>query len=159
MLALHSRVPGSRWVVTPWWLSGSEDLFCTVLFILTTSPYYLLLPLGPYHFCPFCAHLCMKCSLAISDFPEEISSLSHCIVFLYCINHWGRLSSLSLLFSGTLHSDGCTFPLPLCFCFPSFLSYFKASSDNHFALLHFFFLGMVLVTISSTMLQRREKKR
>ena len=25
----------------------------------------------------------MKCSLGISDFLEEISSLSHCIVFLY----------------------------------------------------------------------------
>ena len=121
-LTSHSRMSGSRWVVTPWWLSGSEDLFCTVLFILTTSPYYLLLPLGPYHFCPFCAHLCMKCSLAISDFPEEISSLSHCIVFLYCINHWGRLSSLSLLFSGTLHSDGCIFPFLLCLFLSSFLS-------------------------------------
>src|SRR5574337_73863 len=29
------------------------------------------------------AHLCMKCSLAISNFLEEISSLSHSVVFLY----------------------------------------------------------------------------
>ena len=29
------------------------------------------------------SHLCMKCSLAISNFPEEVSSLSHSIVFLY----------------------------------------------------------------------------
>ena len=29
----------------------------------------------------------------------------------------------------------------------------KASSDNHFALLHFFFLGMVLITASYTVLQ------
>ena len=29
------------------------------------------------------AHLCMKCSLGISDFFEEISSLSHSIVFIY----------------------------------------------------------------------------
>ena len=28
-------------------------------------------------------HLCMKCSLSISNFLEEISSLSHSIVFLY----------------------------------------------------------------------------
>ena len=28
------------------------------------------------------AHLCMKCSLGISNFLEEISSLSHSIVFL-----------------------------------------------------------------------------
>ena len=40
-------------------------------------------------------------------------------------------------------------PLP----FTSFLftAICKASSDNHFALLHFFFLGMVLITASSTM--------
>ena len=29
------------------------------------------------------AHLCMKCSFGISNFPEEISSLSHSVVFLY----------------------------------------------------------------------------
>src|SRR5574341_748183 len=31
----------------------------------------------------YCAHLCMKCSLGISNFLEEISRLSHSIVFLY----------------------------------------------------------------------------
>ena len=30
----------------------------------------------------YCAHLCMKCSLGISNFLEEVSSLSHSI-FLY----------------------------------------------------------------------------
>ena len=29
------------------------------------------------------AHLCLKCSLGISNFLEEISSLSHSVVFLY----------------------------------------------------------------------------
>ena len=50
-------------------------------------------------------HLCMKCSLGISNFLD-ISSLSHSIVFLLflCIVHLRRLSYLSLLFSGTLHS-------------------------------------------------------
>ena len=37
--------------------------------------------------------------------------------------------------------------------FSSFLSICKASSDNHFAFLHFFFLGMVLITASYTMSQ------
>ena len=42
-------------------------------------------------------------------------------------------------------------PLPL----PSLLfsAICKASSDNHFAFLHFFFLGMVLITASCTMSQ------
>ena len=35
-LTLYSRMPDSRWVITPLWLSGSEDLFCIVLCILAT---------------------------------------------------------------------------------------------------------------------------
>ena len=31
----------------------------------------------------YCTHLCMKCSLGVSNFLEEISSFSHYIVFLY----------------------------------------------------------------------------
>ena len=31
----------------------------------------------------YCAHLCMKCSLGISNFLEEISRLSHSVAFLY----------------------------------------------------------------------------
>ena len=46
-----------------------------------------MLLLGPYHFCPFWAHLCMTCSLGISNFLEVISSLSHSIVFL-CFFAW-----------------------------------------------------------------------
>ena len=49
----------------------------------------------------------MKCSLGISPilfFP----------LFL-CIDHWGRLSYLSLLFFGTLHSNRYSFPFLLCF--------------------------------------------
>ena len=43
---------------------------------------------------PFHAHLCMKCSLGISDFLEEISSLSHSIVSLYFFALIRRLSYL-----------------------------------------------------------------
>ena len=59
----------------------------------------------------------MKCSLGISNFLEEISSLSHSIIFLLflCIDHWERLSYLSLLFFGTLNSDAYIFPFLICF--------------------------------------------
>ena len=57
----------------------------------------------------------MKCSLGISNYLDEISSLSYSIVFLYffaLITEEGFL--LSLLFFGTLHSDGYIFPFLLC---------------------------------------------
>ena len=53
----------------------------------------------------------MKCSL-VSPILLKIS-----LVFPFCcfpLYHWGRLSYLSLLFFGSLHSDGYVFPLELC---------------------------------------------
>ena len=38
LLTSHSRMSGSRWVITPSWLPGHDDLFCIVLLcILATS--------------------------------------------------------------------------------------------------------------------------
>ena len=63
---------------------GHEDSFCTVLLcILATSSKYPQLLLGHTISVLYCAHLCMKCSLGISNFLEVVSSLSHSIVFLY----------------------------------------------------------------------------
>ena len=58
----------------------------------------------------------MKCSPGISNFLEEISSLSHSVVFLYffvLIPEEDFFVS-SLLSFGTLHSNGNIFP----FLFP-----------------------------------------
>ena len=83
-LISHSRLSGSRWWSHRRDYLGREDRFCTVLLcILAISSSYLLLLLGSYHFCPYRAHLCMKCSFGISGFLEEIPSLSHSVVFLY----------------------------------------------------------------------------
>ena len=90
----------------------------------------------------------MKNSLGISNFLDEISSFQFCFPLFLCIDHWGRLSYLSLLFFGTLNSDEYIFPFFLCL----FTVICKASSDNHFAFLLFFFLGVVLITASCTML-------
>ena len=52
-LTSHSRMSGSRWVITPSWLCWSWRYFCTVLLcIVAISSQYLLLLLGPYNFCP-----------------------------------------------------------------------------------------------------------
>ena len=37
---------------------------------------------------------------------------------ILCTDRWGRLSYLSLLFFGTLHSNGYIFPFVLCFLLP-----------------------------------------
>ena len=69
-----------------------------------------------FPFLSFIVSLCMKCSLGISNFLEEISSLSHAIAFLYyfaLITEEGFL--ISLLFFGTLHSYGYIFPFLLFF--------------------------------------------
>ena len=98
----------------------------------------------------------MKCPLGISNFLEDISNfLFYYFPLFLCTDHWGRLSYLSLLFSGTLHSNGYIFPFfsPLPFASLLFTSICKASSDNHFAFLRFFFLEMVLITASCTMSQ------
>ena len=50
----------------------------------------------------YCAPLCMKCSLGISNFLDEIPSLSHSIVFLYfflCALKKAFLSLLGILWN------------------------------------------------------------
>ena len=82
-LILHSKMSGSTLVITPLWLSGSLRSFLYSSSVYSCFLLYLPLLLGTHRFCPFTAHLCMKCSLGISNFLEEISSLSHSVVFLY----------------------------------------------------------------------------
>ena len=75
----------------------------------------------------------------------------YCFHLFLFIDRWGRLSYLTLVFFGTLHSDAYIFPF-LCFWL-LFTAICKASSASHFAFWHFFFLGMVLITASYTMSQ------
>ena len=132
-LTSHSRMSGPKGAITPSWLSGSLSSF---LYGSSVYSCHLLTSSASVRTVSvlYCAHLCMKCSLGISNFLEEISSLSHSIAFLFlCIDHWGKLSYLSLLFFGTLPIS------PLSFSSLLFSAICKASSDNHFAFLHFFF--------------------
>ena len=91
----------------------------------------------------YCAHLCMKCSLGISNFLEEISSLSHSIVFLYffamIIEEDFFLSLLPILCNSALRCLYLSFS-PLLFTSLLFTAIYKASSDNHFAFFAFIFL-------------------
>ena len=79
-LTSHSRMSGSRWVITPSWLSWSwrsilhsSSVYSCHLFLISSTSVRSL---------PFLSY-CMKCSRGISNFLEEISSLSHSVVCLY----------------------------------------------------------------------------
>ena len=96
----------------------------------------------------YCAHLCMKCSCGISNFLEEISSLSHSI-FSLCF--FALITEAGFLISPCYSLELCI-QMRISFLFSLlFLAICKASSDNHFAFLHFCFLGMVLIPVSCTM--------
>ena len=94
----------------------------------------------------------MKCSLGIPNFLEQLSSLSHSIVFLYffaLIAKEGFLISTCYSLKFCIQM-GISLIFSLAFHFSSFYSYCKTSSDSHFAFLHFFFSGMVLIPASCT---------
>ena len=95
----------------------------------------------------------MKCSLGISNFLEEISSLSHSIVFLYCFaltTEEAFLSLLVFLVSHRILWNSVWVYLEFKWVYLSFsplllASLFSAickpSSDNHFAFLLYFSWG------------------
>ena len=145
-LTSHSRMSGSRWLVTASWLSGSLRSF-----LCRSSVYSCQTFLNIFWFCLvhtisvlYCAHLCMKCSLVSLGFLKR--SLAFSILLFSSISlHWSlrnTLSVLPILWNSAFRLIYLSFsPLP----FTSFLfsATCKASSDNHFAFLHFCFLGMV----------------
>ena len=148
----HSRMSGSRWVIIPSWLSGSwrsflysSSVYSCHLFLISSASVNSLPFLELY-----CAHLCMKCSLGISNFLEEMSSLSISVVFLFffaLIAEEGFLISPCYLWNSAFRCLYLSFsPLPFASLF--FTAICKASTGSHFAFLHFFFLGMITVPYS-----------
>ena len=80
----YSRMSGSRWVITPLWLSGSwrsflynSSVYSCHLFLIS-SPSVRSIP-----FLSFIEPIFAWNVPGISNFLEEISGLSHSIVFLY----------------------------------------------------------------------------
>ena len=83
-LTSHSRMSGLRCGITLSSLSGSWRSFFVHFFCV-----FLPSLLNIFCFCLvhtisvlYWAHLCVKCSLGISNFLEKISRLSHSVVFL-----------------------------------------------------------------------------
>ena len=118
---------GSKWVITPSWLSGSwwsflcsSSVYSCHLFLISSIyvrsiPFLSLIePIFAWNV-PLVYIIFLKRSLV---FPILLFS-SICL-------HWSlrRLSYLSLLFFGTLPSNGYIFPFLLCFSLFLFLKLF-----------------------------------
>ena len=154
-LTSHSRMSGSRWVVTPSWLSGSwrsvlssSSVYSCHLFLISSAydrsmPFLsFIVPIFAWNV-PLVSLIFLKRSLV---FP---------ILLFFSISlHWllrnTFLSLLALLCNSAFRWDYLSFS-PLLFAFLLFTAIYKSSSDNHFAFLHFFSMGMALIPITYIM--------
>ena len=123
--------------------SNHKELFCIVVLILVTSS-------NLFRFCEvltvsvlYHVHPCMKYSLDISNFLEEISSLSHSIVFLY---FFALVAEEGFLISPCYSLELCiqmgiSFLFSFAFRFPSFHSYLYGPLRQTSSFFAFLFLG------------------
>ena len=116
-LTSHSRMSGSRWVITSLWLSGSWRSFLdsssvySCHFFLISSTYVKFIPFLSFiepifaWNVPLVSLIFLKRSLVfpICSFPLFI-----------CIDHWRRIFYL-LLLSGTLHSSSLVTMISKCY--------------------------------------------
>ena len=153
-LTLHSRMSGSRWVITPSWLSGSwrsflysSSMYSCRLFLLSSASVRSILflsfivPIFAWKF-PLVSLIFLQRSLV---FPF------YCFPLFLCIDHWGRifffLTLLNTLWNSAFKWLYLSFS-PLLFASLLFTAICKASPESHFAFLHFFSMGMVLIPVS-----------
>ena len=96
----------------------------------------------------------MKCSLGIFNFLKR-SLVFPIILFssvsLHCSLLEGFLNLLDIFWNSAFRLVYISFS-PLPFTSLLFSAICQASSDNHFAFLHYFFLWMLFITTSYTML-------
>ena len=147
-LTSHSRMSGSRSVITPSWLSGlwrsflySSSVYSCYLFLISSVsvrsiPFLSFIePIFAWNV-PLVSLIFLKRSLV---FPSVVLSLSL---------HWSLrkafLPLLAILWNFAFKWVYFSFS-PLLFASLLFTAICKASSDSCFDFFHFFFLGMVLI--------------
>ena len=150
----HSRRYGSRLVTTSCWLSrslrpflySSSVYYCHLSLI--SSAYVRSLQLLSFTMLILARKVPLVSPIFLKKFLVFLILLFSSIS-LHCLR---RPSYLSLLFLGFSIQLGISFlsPLPFAFLLSSAICY--TSSDHHFALMDFFFFGMVLVTALCTIL-------
>ena len=148
---------GSRWVTTPSWLSGSWQSFlysssmysCHLLLISSASarsvPFLSFIEVIVAWNIPLVSLIFWKRSLVFLILL--FSSIS-----FYLSLRWSFLSLLAILWNSAFKWVYLSF-CPLLLASLLFTAICKASSDRHFAFLHFFSMGMVLIPVSCTMSQ------
>ena len=150
-LTSQSRMSGSRWVITPLWLSGSwksflynSSVYSCHLFLISAAS------VRSMPFLSFIVPIFVWSSPLVSLIFFKRSCLSYFILFLYffaLITKEGFLISLAILWNSAFKRVYLSFS-PLSLASLLFSASRMASSDKYFAFLHFFFLGMVLITSS-----------
>ena len=156
-LTLHSRMSGSRWVITPSWLSVSLKSF---LYSSSVYSHHLFLIFSvSVRSIPFLSFIEPIFAwniplLSLIFLTRTLFYPFYCLPLLLYIDHLRKafLSLLAILWNSAFRWVYLSFsPMPLASL--PFTAICKASSDNHFAFLHFFFMGMMLITASCTMSQ------
>ena len=155
-LTSHSRMSGSRWVKTPLWLTGSWRSFLYNFSVY--SHYFFLISSASVRFIPFLSFIVPL--FAWNGPLVSLIFLKRSLVFLILLFssislHWSLKKAflpppLAILWNCAFKWVYLSFS-PLRFTSLLFTVVCKASSDSHFAFLHFFFLGMVLIPVSYTM--------
>ena len=151
LLTSHYRMSGSRWVITPLWLSGSWRSFLYGPSVFSCHFLYLLLLLGP--FLSFIEPI-FAWNVPLVSLIFLKRSLVFPVLLFSSISLQGSLRKpfsalLASLWNSTFKWVYLSFS-PLFFISLLFTTICKASSDSHFAFLHFFFLGMILIPVSCT---------
>ena len=156
-LTSHSRMSGSRWVITPLWLCGSWRSFLYSSSVC--SCHLFLISSASVRSIPFLSFI--ELIFAWNVPLVSLISLKRTLVFPILLFssislHWSPRKAFLPLFAIFWNSafkwEYLSFS-PLPFLSLHFTAICKASSDKHFAFLHFFLLGMVLITASCTMSQ------
>ena len=153
-LTSHSRMSGSRWVITPLWLSWSwrsflysSSVYLCHLFLISSAfvrsiPFLsFIVPIFAWNV-PLVSLIFLTWSLV---FPI--------LLFSSISLHWSLrkafLSLLAILWNSAFKWIYLSFsPFPSASLL--FSAIWRPSSDNYFVFFHFFFLGMVLITTSYT---------
>ena len=155
--SLHFRMSGSRLVIIPSWLSGSwrsflytSSVYSCHLFLISSASVWSI---------PYLSFIMPNFTWNIplvSLIFLKISRVFPILLFSSISLHWSLrkafLSLLAVLWNFVFKWVHLSFP-PLPLASLLFSAICKASSDNHFAFLHFFFLVMVLITTFCTMAQ------